>query len=56
MMGSLARKSGGAAALRSGKSSSGGIVSMLTPLLDANRDGSVVDDVTGMIGRFLGRS
>ena len=34
--------------------SGGGIVDMLTPLLDSNRDGSVVDDVVGMIGKFLG--
>jgi len=32
----------------------GGLLSMLTPLLDQNRDGSVVDDVLGMLGK-LGR-
>ena len=26
---------------------------MLSPLLDQNRDGSIVDDVTSMIGRFM---
>jgi len=26
---------------------------MLTPLMDANRDGSMLDDVTGMLGRFF---
>jgi hypothetical protein len=26
---------------------------MLTPLLDANRDGSIADDVLGMIGRYM---
>jgi hypothetical protein len=36
--------------------SGGGIVSMLTPLLDGNRDGSIVDDVTSMIGGFMRRS
>jgi hypothetical protein len=25
---------------------------MLTPMLDSNRDGSIVDDVVGMIGAF----
>jgi hypothetical protein len=34
------------------------LMSMLTPLLDfgvgQNRNGSLVDDVTGMLGRFLG--
>ena len=33
-----------------------GIASMLTPLLDGNRDGSIVDDVTSMIGGFMKRS
>lgn len=32
-----------------------GIGAMLGPLLDRNRDGSMVDDVTGMIGGFLRR-
>jgi len=29
---------------------------MLAPLLDQNRDGSIVDDVTSKIGRFITRS
>ena len=32
----------------------GGLMSMLTPMLEANRDGSIVDDVMGMLGK-LGR-
>jgi hypothetical protein len=28
---------------------------MLTPLLDRNRDGSVMDDVIGLAGSVLGR-
>ena len=32
-----------------------GLLGMLTPMLDANRDGSVVDDVIGIIGRFSQR-
>ena len=32
----------------------GGLLDMLTPMLDRDRDGSVVDDVTGMLGKFLG--
>lgn len=32
----------------------GGVLGMLTPLLDRDRDGSVVDDVAGMLGKFLG--
>ena len=32
------------------------LMSMLTPMLDANRDGSVMDDVAGMVGKlFSGR-
>lgn len=31
------------------------LMSMLTPMLDSNRDGSIVDDVIGMIGRFGGQ-
>jgi hypothetical protein len=33
-----------------GAGSGGGILDMLTPMLDANRDGSVLDDI---IGRFM---
>jgi hypothetical protein len=33
----------------------GGIAAMLTPLLDQNRDGSIMDDVTSLIGRFMKR-
>jgi hypothetical protein len=31
-----------------------GILDMLTPRLDGNRDGSAVDDIIGMIGKFRG--
>lgn len=31
------------------------LIGMLTPMLDSNRDGSVVDDVIGMLGRLSGR-
>ena len=58
MMGALAKKSsGGAVAAGLGAPSAGmggGLLDMLMPMLDANRDGSVVDDVTGMLGKFLG--
>jgi hypothetical protein len=33
--------------------SGGGIGAMLTPLLDQNRNGSIMDDLTSMIGRFM---
>ena len=57
MMGAFAQKSGNASAMSPGLTgSAGSITEMLTPMLDCNRDGSLVDDVTGMLGRFLGRS
>ncbi|HEU5250593.1 MAG TPA: DUF937 domain-containing protein [Thermoanaerobaculia bacterium] len=34
----------------------GGLMAMLTPLLDRNRDGSMIDDVIGMAGSVLGRT
>ncbi len=54
MMGAFARQTGGGA-VQPGNAqvSGGGIASMLAPLLDRNRDGSIVDDVTGMLGGFL---
>ena len=32
----------------------GALMDMLTPMLDGNRDGSMMDDVAGMLGKFLG--
>lgn len=32
---------------------SSGLMGMLTPLLDSNRDGSAVDDILGMAARFM---
>jgi hypothetical protein len=56
LMGALAKQSGGGVPPRAGAAppSGGGILDMLTPLLDQNRDGSIVDDVLGMASRFLG--
>ena len=52
-MGALAKqkKSAGGA----GAAQSGGLAGMLEPLLDRDGDGSVVDDVGGMLGGFLNR-
>ena len=36
-----------------GAAPGGGLLGMLTPLIDRNRDGSVADDVAGMLGKFL---
>jgi hypothetical protein len=63
MMGTMARRMsqpqaaaagagfGGTAASLGGNS----LLGMLTPMLDSNRDGSIVDDVVGMLGRFSQR-
>ena len=60
MMGAFSQRSGpvsggipGMSAMPGRSGSSGGIMDMLTPLLDKNRDGSIIDDVTSMIGRFV---
>lgn len=53
VMGALARRGSQGAGLQPGlnpMSSGGGILDMLTPMLDSNRDGSILDDV---IGKFL---
>lgn len=34
----------------------GGLLDMLTPMLDSNRDGSAIDDVIGSVGKWLGGS
>jgi hypothetical protein len=50
-MGAMAQQSRSAAG-----PTSGGLASMLTPMLDQNRDGSIADDLLGMAGKlFSGR-
>ena len=49
VMGAMAKRAGGAPA-----GLPGGLLDMLTPMLDRDRDGSVVDDVAGLLGTFLG--
>lgn len=57
MMGAFSKQSGSASSIPGGLGGSGGgIAAMLTPLLDQNRDGSIMDDVASMIGRFIKRS
>lgn len=54
MMGAFAKQSGNASPRAAGLGGSrDGIAAMLLPLLDQNRDGSIMDDVTSMIGRFI---
>lgn len=54
MMGAMARQGGGASMASAQAMPGGGLMDMLTPMLDSNRDGSIVDDVMGMLGK-LGR-
>jgi hypothetical protein len=37
-----------------GASGGGGLMDALAPMLDANKDGSIADDVMGMLGKFMG--
>ncbi len=53
-MGGLSRQSSARAGVGSAAGAAG-LLSLLSPLLDQNRDGSIADDVLGMAGRFLGQ-
>lgn len=52
VMGGLSKTHASAPAAE--ESTGGSAAGLLGSLLDQNRDGSVVDDVAGMLGRFLG--
>jgi len=61
VMGAMAKKQFGGASAQpgpapqlGGQGGGGGLLDMLTPMLDADRDGSMVNDVIGMIGKFMG--
>ena len=54
VMGSLAKQQLGASAAGAGVPGAG-ILGMLTPLLDRDRDGSMIDDVLGQAGKLFGR-
>ncbi len=53
MMGALSQQSGKTSTLAGLPGSGGGITEMLSPWLDRNRDGSIVDDVTSLIGAVI---
>ena len=57
VMGAMSRQAaaGGTSPLTPG-AAPGGLLDMLGGALDANKDGSALDDITGMIGRNFGRS
>ncbi len=49
MMGSLSKQS----AQSSSAAAGAGLLGMLAPMLDSNRDGSVADDVMGIVGKLF---
>ena len=54
MMGAFSKQSSRTGAMGAGMGApGGGLASMLTPLLDRNRDGSIMDDVASMMNRFM---
>ena len=63
MMGTMSKQmapAAGAAPAQAGVAPGGlaggaALLGMLTPMLDSNRDGSMIDDVIGILGRFSGR-
>jgi hypothetical protein len=57
MMAALSRqKATGVTPTGAGLGGGGGLTDMLSVLVDQDRDGSIVDDLGGMIGRAFGRS
>lgn len=57
MMAAFSKQSGNASSTTAALGGPGGsLAGMLTPFLDQNRDGSIVDDVTSIIGGFMKRS
>lgn len=55
MMGAFSQRKSAGGSL-AGSVGGGGLMDLLTPLVDQNRDGSILDDVSGIVGRVLGRS
>jgi hypothetical protein len=54
-MGAMSKRMAASPAAATGARPAGDLLSMLTPMLDSDRDGSIVDDVVGMLGRIAGR-
>jgi hypothetical protein len=55
LMGSMSRGAGSQSLDQARAPQQEGILGMLTPLLDQDRDGSALDDILGMASRFLSR-
>lgn len=53
MMGSMSQRASRPS--MPGTGAGGDLLGMLAPMLDADRDGSVVDDVMGMVGKLFSR-
>ena len=57
VMGALAKGAFSSGAAQAGQAqvapSGGGLLDMLTPMLDGNKDGNVVDDLMGMMGKYM---
>ena len=52
MMGTMSKQAANTGGAQASLSSGGSLLGMLAPMLDSNRDGSMVDDVIGILGRF----
>ncbi len=55
VMGAMSRQAASGNAPLTPGAGSGGLLEMLGGALDSNKDGSPLDDITGMIGRAFGR-
>jgi hypothetical protein len=53
-MGAMSKRMAASSTAATGARPAGDLLGMLTPMLDSNRDGSIVDDVMGMLGRMTG--
>jgi hypothetical protein len=54
-MGAMSRSTATSGAGALAGAGGGGLLDMLGGALDRNRDGSALDDITGMLGRTFGR-
>jgi hypothetical protein len=54
VMGALAKQQLGARAAAAPSGAGNGILDMLAPVLDRNRDGSMLDDILGQAGKLFG--
>ena len=55
LMGTMSKQAASTGGPQASLGSGGSLLGMLAPMLDSNRDGSMVDDVIGMLGKFTRR-